>query len=481
MEKQQQESLIASLREAGLQYAILTDDDATYHASITSYFSNTAKVEPACIVRPESAAHVSEAVKALVSAQQQFAVRSGGHAPLRESNNIHGGVTLDLSNLNEIHYDVDTELVTFGPGVRWKHVYQALQEHGRIVAGGREGDTGVAGFLLGGGNTWYTAQKGFGCDNVVSYEIVLAGGQIVTVKQDGAHNDLFRALKGGSNNFGIVVGFTMETFPSNDIWGGTTLSSKESIPEAIRAIAEFTTNLPQNPHSSLIGAVNYIPQLKDIGVGAALVETRGVEDAPAFARWEKLPKMVKTTQKKSILAMGLETALPYNMFDTWFTLTIKNDVRIMEKAVEVHEGLVNDLKAFIPDGEFMTQCLFQPLPMTFAQRSVAVGGNVMGIERNKSDGLLFQLNTMVNTSEQNDFAYQKVKAGVQAIKDFASTIEEGLLDWVYLNYADQSQDPLGSYGVENVDFMKGVAEKYDPRKVFQDLCPGGFKLCASKV
>lgn len=149
--------------------------------------------------------------------------------------------------------------------------------------------------------------------------------------------------------------------------------------------------------------------------------------------------------------------------------------------MEVHEGLVNDLKAFIPDGEFMTQCLFQPLPMTFAQRSVAVGGNVMGIERNKSDGLLFQLNTMVNTSEQNDFAYQKVKAGVQAIKDFASTIEEGLLDWVYLNYADQSQDPLGSYGVENVDFMKGVAEKYDPRKVFQDLCPGGFKLCASKV
>ncbi|ETS76330.1 hypothetical protein PFICI_11717 [Pestalotiopsis fici W106-1] len=434
---------------------------------ITSYFSNTTKVKPACIIRPESAGQVSEVVKTLVSAQQKFAVRSGGHAPLRESNNINGGVTLDFGSLNGIRYDANTDLATFGPGVCWKDVYQALQQHGRIGAGGREDDTGVAGFLLGGGNTWYTAHKGFGCDNVVSYKI-----------QNGSHKDLFRVLKGGSNNFGIVVGFTMMTFPSNDIWGGTTLSSKEYIPEAIRAISELTTNFPENPHSSLIGAVNYIPQFKDIGVGAAIVETRGVEDALAFARWEKLPKMVSILQKKLILAMGLETALPYNMFDTWFTSTVKNDVRIMEKAVEVHEGLVNDLKSFISDGEFLTQCLFQPLPMNFAQRPVAVGGNVLGIERNKSDGLLFQLDTMVNTSEQNNFAYQKVNSGVQAIKEFAATIEGGLLDWVYLNYADQSYDPLGSYGIENVNFMKGVAATYDPKRVFQQLFPGGFKLHA---
>lgn len=148
----------------------------------------------------------------------------------------------------------------------------------------------------------------------------------------------------------------------------------------------------------------------------------------------------------------------------------------MQKAVEVHESLVNDLKAFIPDGDFVTQCLFQPLPKSFAQRSVELGGNVLGIERNKSDGLLFQLNAMVKTVQQHEFAHPKVKSGVQAIKEFAATIEGGLLDWVYLNYADGSQDPLGSYGAENVKFMNEVAARYDPKKVFQMLCPGGFKL-----
>jgi hypothetical protein len=33
---------------------------------------------------------------------------------------------------------------------------------------------GVAGFLTGGGNTFYTARRGFSCDQVVNFEVVLA-------------------------------------------------------------------------------------------------------------------------------------------------------------------------------------------------------------------------------------------------------------------------------------------------------------------
>ncbi|RYC62600.1 hypothetical protein CHU98_g3600 [Xylaria longipes] len=144
------------------------------------------KVKLACIFPPQTAGHVSTALRALVATKEKFAIRSGGRAPLEKSNNIHGGVTIDLSYLDSIQYDTDSELVTFGPGVRWKHVYRELAYHGtlrnnprrpgvpgtcrrpvrqdcdiakhnRVVAGGREGETGVAGFLLGGGNTWFTA------------------------------------------------------------------------------------------------------------------------------------------------------------------------------------------------------------------------------------------------------------------------------------------------------------------------------------
>lgn len=51
--------------------------------------------------------------------------------------------------------------------------------------------------------------------------------------------------------------------------------------------------------------------------------------------------------------------------------------------------------------------------------------------------------------------------------------------YLYLDYADVTQDPLQGYGVENIEKMKAAARKYDPQGVFQSLVPGGFKI--SKV
>lgn len=48
--------------------------------------------------------------------------------------------------------------------------------------------------------------------------------------------------------------------------------------------------------------------------------------------------------------------------------------------------------------------------------------------------------------------------------------------YVYLNYADKTQNPLASYGPQNVDYIRKVARKYDPSGVFQTDVPGGFKI-----
>lgn len=106
---------------------------------------------------------------------------------------------------------------------------------------------------------------------------------------------------------------------------------------------------------------------------------------------------------------------------------------------------------------------------------------MLGVERQEQNGLLFLANSMVKTPEQEAFAYNKVKAWVQEVKDFAATIENGNLEWTFLNYADKSQDPLASYGVENVKKLKDVAARYDPEQVFQKLCPGGFKISDVKI
>lgn len=145
--------------------------------------------------------------------------------------------------------------------------------------------------------------------------------------------------------------------------------------------------------------------------------------------------------------------------------------------MEEHRKLVDDLKLRFPGEHFRTQCIFQPVPKHLAELSAAAGGNMLGIERFESDGILFLLSAMMGNPEQEAFAYPRVRAAVEAVREYA-TAKGGDLPWLYMNYADKTQDVLRGYGADNVNKMKEVAAKYDPRQVFQRLCPGGWKISA---
>nr|POE87141.1 bifunctional solanapyrone synthase [Quercus suber] len=234
-----------------LQKAILVPGDAGYIKRQDSYWSSTSKAEPACIVSPTSADEVSAIVKTLVSANQQFAVRSGGHTQWYGANNIRNGVQIDLCFLAWVKLDESTETVDLGPGAHWEEVYAELEKYGHMVAGGRNGKVGVGGLLLGGGKTFFTGRRGFACDDVLAYEVVLADGRIVTA--DASTNpDLFFALKGGSSNFGIVTNFKMRSFKNDKIWAGLRILPKETTDAALQALQDFTAHASEDLDSNLL-------------------------------------------------------------------------------------------------------------------------------------------------------------------------------------------------------------------------------------
>jgi len=49
--------------------------------------------------------------------------------------------------------------------------------------------------------------------------VVLANGTISSINYE-SHPDLYWALRGGGNNFGIVTRFDVETYPADPVWGG---------------------------------------------------------------------------------------------------------------------------------------------------------------------------------------------------------------------------------------------------------------------
>lgn len=79
---------------------------------------------PSCVVIPAGATDIATAVKLLRDANLvaprscKFAIRSGGNTPFADSANIQDGITIDLSQLNEITASEDKTKVTVSTGNR---------------------------------------------------------------------------------------------------------------------------------------------------------------------------------------------------------------------------------------------------------------------------------------------------------------------------------------------------------------------------
>jgi hypothetical protein len=66
------------------------------------------------------------------------------------------------------------------------------------------------GLLLGGGVSYLAPEHGWSADGITEMDVVLVDGRKVTVNANNSYADLFRALKGGGNRFGIVTRFEVE-------------------------------------------------------------------------------------------------------------------------------------------------------------------------------------------------------------------------------------------------------------------------------
>lgn len=221
-----------------------------------------------------------------------------------------------------------------------------------MVAGGREGLVGVGGLLTGGGKTFYTCRYGFACgkylpdcdlvyshfvaflhamvplkvpciftqgtyllalvtlhhlnlnanpqfiDQVVNYEVVLADGSVVEANAT-TNPDLFRVLKGGGNNFGIVTRFDMATFEAKDIWDGNMIVPKEQTDAVVDAFVDFTKALTVKPDSHVLAMWTWLPKSTDPFIMLVLTHLDGVENAPSLDKFLAIPGQ-KTMQVTSL-------------------------------------------------------------------------------------------------------------------------------------------------------------------------------------
>ncbi len=242
----------------------------------------------------------------MAASRAKFAVRSGGHVQWAGGSDVKDGVTIDLGLMTGITYNPQTKVASVQPGPRWGAVFAALQPYGVAPTGGRDADVGIGGFLTGGGNAYLTGRNGFGCDTVVNFEVVLADGRIVNANRT-SNSDLWKGLKGGWANYGIVTRFDLETTSSPSVWGGSNIHDKSNADRIANALVNFTNKNylhPEDAHLVLAAYNTVTPQ--DIGLITVTVDTLDVANAPAFAEIQQIPVTATTVKHTTLgdLAVG---------------------------------------------------------------------------------------------------------------------------------------------------------------------------------
>ena len=226
--------------QSKLRGALIRPGDARYEEARHVYNAMIDR-RPALIVRCADVADVISCVHFARENDVLLAVRGGAHnGP--GLGTCDGGLVVDLAHLNGIRIDPAARTARVEGGCLWGDVDHASHAFGLATPSGILSTTGVGGLTLGGGHGHLTRKYGLTIDNLLSADVVLADGRLVTANP-GENEDLFWAIRGGGGNFGVVTSFLFQMHPVHTILGGM----HRPIEQASEVLTWYRAFLPAAP------------------------------------------------------------------------------------------------------------------------------------------------------------------------------------------------------------------------------------------
>ena len=216
-------------------------------------------VRPAAVRLCDDTGEVIGAVRQASTDRLPLSVLGGGHDWAGRSVRP-GGLVIDLRGMRTV--EIDGAVATIGGGATAADLIAAAARTGQSAATGTVGAVGMAGLTLGGGYGPLCGVAGLAADNLLSADIVLADGTVVTAG-DSSQPDLFWALRGGGGNFGAVTSMRVRLYPIPLVYGGTIVFPFTQAADVLTGFGELIESAPDDltAQSGIISGPDGTPML----------------------------------------------------------------------------------------------------------------------------------------------------------------------------------------------------------------------------
>lgn len=143
-------------------------------------------------------------------------------------------------------------------------------------------------------------------------QVVLASGEIVNANKD-SHSDLFQALKGGTNNFGIVTNSKLKAFEQGNLWGGVVGYPSSTAAQQDEGFVHFVDGISKDPYNSLISYRTFNATSNQSVILNFYESTRAEPYAAAFKELTSIkPELFNSMRITNLTDIGHEIESPYN-------------------------------------------------------------------------------------------------------------------------------------------------------------------------
>ncbi|KAK4152004.1 hypothetical protein C8A00DRAFT_35322 [Chaetomidium leptoderma] len=454
---------------------VIFPNSPAYNSHNNYWSARQAELFPACFVAPNTAQDVAKAVKILTSQNAPFTVKAGGHTAFEGGSIIQDGVTLDLANLNTITVSADRKTVSRSNPL------------GLAVVGGRSSTVGVSGLTLGGGISYFSGTKGWACDNVRNYEVMLSSGQIADASPR-VNRDLYWALRGGGgSNFGIVTRFDLVSFDQGDLWASQRIYSGALNKTLISLMhGLLVEGLAADPAAHTYFVMTNAPELGGyVALSDQFHATHSdlVFPPAVFAGFHDaaLPTLVNHTRLSNVSTLSRDIEQAGGKRQTWWDTTVAATATpdLLLDIVPLFEELVARLfaAAAADNSTVSPYLIYQAISSNILEAMRVNGGNALGLKPEDGPVMIVQLTVEWSSAALDEVVETGLKELIGKVDALAASRAAGSKNgYIYMNYAGKTQDVYAGYGQENQARLRRVASKYDSRGKFRKLWKGYFKL-----